>query len=70
MCFVRSTSLAGSLLPRTAGEKYLGIIKANKGRMAGIQAQTIPTLASTADIVAWSLLSNAMSLDLAMSSSV
>jgi hypothetical protein len=52
MCFVRSTSLTASLLPTNAGGKYLGIIKANKGRMAGIQAQTIPTLASTADIVA------------------
>ena len=70
MCFARSTSLVGSLLPKTAGEKYLGIIKANSGRMAGMQAQTIPTLASTTDIVAWSLLSNVKSVELARSSSV
>lgn len=69
MCFVRSASLPGCLVHWIAVEKYLGIIRANSGRMAGRQAHTIPTLASTMDSVAWSLLSYVMSFELASVSS-
>lgn len=53
-----STSLPGTLVYAGAAEKYFGIITANRGRMAGRQAQTIPTFTSTADRVTWSELSN------------
>lgn len=48
-CLDRLTKDDGILSYRAAAEKYLGIIKARSGRMAGKHAHTIPTLASTAD---------------------
>lgn len=51
-----------------AEEKYFGIITAKRGRIAGRQAQMIPTLTSTADSVTWSPLSNVRSVELAVSS--
>lgn len=48
----RSRSFAGTLVYAAAEEKYLGIMRAKSGRIAGRQAQVIPTLTSTADRVA------------------
>lgn len=52
-----------------AEEKYFGIIVAKRGRIAGRQAQMIPTLTSTPESVAWSELSNVWSFEFARLSS-
>jgi hypothetical protein len=67
--FGRSMSLAGTVLYAFAEEKYLGIVKAKRGRIAGRQAQMIPTLTSTPESVAWSELSNVWSFEFARLSS-
>jgi hypothetical protein len=58
-------SFAGTVVYAGAEEKYFGIIRANNGRIAGRQAQIMPTLTSTADSVAWSELSNVWSVEFA-----
>lgn len=50
--FGRSMSLAGTVMYAVAEEKYFGIITAKRGRIAGRQAQIIPTLTSTPESVA------------------
>lgn len=62
----RSMSWAGTVLYAGAEEKYLGIIKAKRGRIDGRQAQMMPTFTSTPDSVAWSELSNVRSVELAI----
>ena len=76
--------LRGAIIPRSAlcmfanrplefrggSEKYCGMIRANKGRMAGMQAQMMPTFTSTTDKVAWSVLSNDTLFELEMLSKV
>jgi hypothetical protein len=52
MFFGRSVSFAGTVVYAAAEEKYLGIITAKRGRIAGRQAQMMPTLTSTAESVA------------------
>jgi hypothetical protein len=48
----RSRSTGGTVVYTGAVEKYLGIPSAKSGRIAGRQAQMIPTLTSTAERVA------------------
>ena len=61
----RSRSTGGPVVYTGAVEKYLGMPSAKSGRIAGRQAQMIPTLTSTTEIVAWSELSNVRSLEFA-----
>src|SRR5690242_18974814 len=70
MSLGRSSSGAVAVVYAGAEEKYLGIMTAKRGRIAGRQAQMMPTLTSTAERVAWSELSNVWSLELARLSKV
>jgi hypothetical protein len=66
MCFKvdgLSTSYPiGTLVNCAAGEKYLGIISASSGRMAGKQAQIMTALTSRDDSVTWAGLSKERSM--------